>query len=101
MDQANGADELRRLDRAVAEAADAWLNDPRDYQAYRYLVTAVLARREGIQPALSDALASQDEVFDAAADERPARPIADDLHGDPAAVLEHLRGGTNDPPDPS
>lgn len=93
MDEPSGADELRRLDCAVSEAADAWLNDPRDFQAYRYLVVAVLARREGIQPSLSAAAsAGQDEVFDAVADEHPARPIGEGLRGDVSAVLKQLRG---------
>ena len=100
MSETSGRDELRRLDRAVAEAADAWLNNPRDYQAYRYLVVAVLARREGVQPSLSDGVETvQEEVFDAAADGHPARPIGDDLRGEPAAVLDHLRKNEDPPPE--
>ncbi|MDQ3465608.1 MAG: hypothetical protein M3500_13145 [Actinomycetota bacterium] len=38
--------------RAVAEAADAWLNDPRDTGAYERLVVAVERWREYVRPPL-------------------------------------------------
>ena len=38
--------------RAVAEAADAWLNDPRDTGAYERLVVAVQRWREHVRPPL-------------------------------------------------
>jgi len=38
-------DEATRLMRTVAEAAEAWLTDPRDTQTYQRLVAATLARR--------------------------------------------------------
>lgn len=39
-------------DRAVANAADAWLNDPRDHEVYRRLVDAVRRRRDWLAPTL-------------------------------------------------
>ena len=41
-----------RLARQVADAADAWLRDPRDTQVYARLVAAVELWREHVQPAL-------------------------------------------------
>ena len=40
------------LDRRVAEAADAWLADPRDVGVYGRLVAAIEARRVYLQPGL-------------------------------------------------
>lgn len=39
-------------DRAVANAADAWLNDPQDYEAYRRLIEAIRRRRDWLYPTL-------------------------------------------------
>ncbi len=41
-----------RLARRVAEAADAWLTDPRDTQTYQRLVDATLTWRAHSQPML-------------------------------------------------
>jgi hypothetical protein len=41
-----------RLARQVADAADAWLRDPRDTQVYARLVAAVELWRKHVQPAL-------------------------------------------------
>lgn len=42
-----------RLARRVAEAADAWLTDPRDTQTYQRLVDATLTWRAYTQPMLA------------------------------------------------
>ena len=44
--------ETARLARRVAEAADAWLSDPRDTQTYGRLVDATLTWRACAQPML-------------------------------------------------
>lgn len=48
-------------DREVARAADAWLTEPRDTQAYARLVDAVLRRRAFLNPPL---LSERGEVTD-------------------------------------
>jgi len=75
---------LRGLDHDVAEAADAWLNDPRDTVAYARLVAAVLRRRAYLQPTLDDPPGEDDRG------ELPALGVS--LAGDPRAVLAALRG---------
>lgn|SRR5690606_1983629 len=94
---AEGVARIRRaLDHAVAEAADAWLNDPRDHEAYRRLVGAVLTRRANYQPSLDlDAeLPEQPELDDNLADRSPVTVLADALEGDdPKAALDRLRKG--------
>lgn len=76
---------LRGLDHDVAEAADAWLHDPRDTIAYARLVTAVLRRRSYLQPTLDGAPTGDD------GGEPPALGVS--LAGDPRAVLAALRDG--------
>ena len=110
------------LDARVADAAEAWLNDPRDLSAYERLVAAVEHRRRSLDAADSapgghqhpvvgsqgadaphqsavstDATVPADSA-DAAdpehVDSWPAvRAVGADLVGDPIAVLRRLRGG--------
>ena len=90
-----GTQEPWGLDRTVAEAADAWISDPRDHEAYRRLVHAVLARRHAHQSPqeAADLPPPEEESFD----EPPARPIGDDLRGPPQEVVSHLRADAPDP----
>lgn len=44
--------DLEWHDHAVAAAATAWLNEPRDTEAYRRLVEAVIHRRAFLNPPL-------------------------------------------------
>lgn len=69
------------LSRRVADAADAWMRDPRDAQIYGRLVNAVLARRAYLQPRL-----------DLSADEPGAEPteVLDGLAGEPATRLGEI-----------
>jgi len=94
---AEGVEQVRRaLDHAVAEAADAWLNDPRDHEAYRRLVVAVLTRRTNYQPPLDldREPPEQPELDDDLADRSPVAPIGDGIDAtDPQAALRRLRGG--------
>lgn len=94
---AEGVEQVRRaLDHAVAEAADAWLNDPRDHEAYRRLVAAVLTRRANYQPTLTldERSAEQPELDDDLADRSPVAPISETLgSADPHTALRRLRGG--------
>jgi hypothetical protein len=93
---------LVALDRAVAQAADAWLAAPVDWRVYARLVEAVEARRAYLQPQLENppppppvvAPATQpDEVLDDLAEFNPAVPLGDLVAGDPQAVVARLRGG--------
>lgn len=109
-------DVLARLDRRVADAAEAWLTDPRDTGIYTRLVAAVAERRAVLDavprpplravPADEPPPASPDDRADAADAENaeddeqepdeppvPLRPVGADLLGDPRAVLDRLRGG--------
>lgn len=94
---AEGVEQVRRaLDHAVAEAADAWLNDPRDHEAYRRLVAAVLTRRANHQPPLhlGEEPPEQPELDDDLADRAPVALLGETLDvGDPKAALERLRQG--------
>jgi len=63
--------DLEWHDHAVAAAAAAWVNEPRDTEAYRRLIEAVLRRRAFLQPTL-------DEVND----EEPA--LLDEMNPDQA-----------------
>jgi hypothetical protein len=79
------------LDRRVAEAADAWLSDPRDAGVYARLVAAIAERRAYLQPRLDQPAAGDQE-----SDELPGMPAGvrlGDLLGadDPRAVLARLR----------
>jgi hypothetical protein len=69
------------LSRRVADAADAWMRDPRDAQIYGRLVDAVLARRAYLQP-----------VLDLSADEPgPQRSeVLDGLAGEPVTKLGEI-----------
>lgn len=93
---AEDVEQVRRaLDHAVAEAADAWLNDPRDHEAYRRLVAAVLTRRANYQPPLDldEAPPEQPELDDDLADRHPVAPIGGTFDpNDPKAALDRLRG---------
>lgn len=56
--------DLEWHDHAVAAAAAAWLNEPRDTEAYRRLVEAALRRRAFLQPTLDEAGVDDPEVLD-------------------------------------
>jgi len=94
---AEGVEQVRRaLDHAVAEAADAWLTDPRDHEAYRRLVVAVLTRRANYQPPLDldEDPPEQPELGDDLADRHPVQPISGVFDPrDPRGALDRLRGG--------
>lgn len=72
-------------DRAVANAADAWLNDPHDHEIYRRLVDAVRRRRDWLAPTLGFAApnemdpppAGPPELTDALGEERPPVRLGD------------------------
>lgn len=66
--------ELEWHDHAVAAAAAAWLHEPRDTEAYRRLVEAVLRRRAFLQPTLDEVGDDGPEVLDEMnADHAPQR----------------------------
>ncbi|GAB3689982.1 hypothetical protein [Angustibacter aerolatus] len=97
------------LDARVAEAAEAWLTDPRDAGVYARLVAAVEARRAHLHPAEPvDPVDAQDlevpgdddhEDPDAIEPDVPdVEPLATALGGfgdlaDPREVLARLRRG--------
>ncbi len=56
--------DLEWHDHATAAAAAAWMNEPRDTEAYRRLVEAVLRRRAFLQPTLDEAGVDDPEVLD-------------------------------------
>ena len=56
--------DLEWHDHATAAAAAAWMNEPRDTEAYRRLVEAVLRRRAFLQPRLDEAGVDDPEVLD-------------------------------------
>lgn len=72
-------------DRAVANAADAWLNDPHDHEVYRRLVDAVRRRRDWLAPTLGFAAPNEmdppptgpPELTDALGEERPPMRLGD------------------------
>lgn len=74
-------------DRAVANAADAWLNEPRDVHVYQRLVDAIDRRRAWLHPTLgfaapNDPIAprsAQPELTDALAEHSPPVPLAQAL----------------------
>jgi len=109
---------LRDLDHRVAEAAEAWLADPRDAAVYARLVAAVVERRavldaegrvaggpepvaegqvpDGEVPDGGDAPSGQDDQDDQDEDGEPLvplLPLGADLVGDPRTVLDRLRRG--------
>lgn len=79
-----------RLDHDVAEAADAWINDPRDTQAYSRLVQAVLTRRRYVHPTLDDPAIATTPPDDTPLTGQP-EPVGDSLRTDPRAALARLR----------
>jgi hypothetical protein len=92
---------LYALNNRVAEAADAWLNDPRDRRIYSYLVDAIVARRAHVTPQLADhpenatlaeMAAPPGEDLDELGDLAAVAPLSDLVGGDPKAVLQRLRG---------
>lgn len=95
---------LATLDRHVAQAADAWLTDPRDAGVYARLVRAIEARRRYLHPTLdeqtSDGTTAVDEgdplaePDDRASDDGAVKPVGAGLTGDPAVVLGRLRGAS-------
>ncbi|WP_148043242.1 hypothetical protein [Flexivirga caeni] len=75
-------------DSTVANAATAWLRDPRDYVAYQHLVAAVDARNAFLNPQLDFAHGPAPEPTS-----DPQR-IGDAFPGDPGELLARLRGGS-------
>lgn len=90
---------LALLDRHVAQAADAWLADPRDAGVYGRLVTAIEARRQYLHPTLDEAapeppLDDNETTADADQMNVQVRSVGTNLSGSPQAVLERLRRDT-------
>ena len=87
------ADVLARLDRRVADAAEAWLTDPRDTGVYTRLVAAVAERRavlDAVRPPLH--AVGTDDADDADdADGADYIPVAPDPG--------HAEGSQDDPDD--
>lgn len=85
-------------DRAVANAADAWFNDPHDYEAYRRLVDSIRRRRHWLAPTLGFAAPNEmdppppgpPELTDALGEDRPPVSLADSL-------TEQTPGGSDSP----
>jgi hypothetical protein len=88
------------LDARVADAAEAWLADPRDAGVYARLVAAIGERRRH----LDAAAAATPEPTEHPADDEPdagleesaaasIRPVGEALVGDPRVALERLRRG--------
>ena len=91
----------RPLVEAVAEAADAWLRDPRDVNVYAHLVAAVETLRayragrpyhQAAAPAGEGASPQGEELLDALADVAPTARVGDLIQGAPQEVLARLRG---------
>src|SRR4051794_24725333 len=68
------------LDARVAEAAEAWLTDPRDAGVYGRLVTAVQARRRSLTPPAA-VPAGPDGAADVRPDATPAQGSDEDVDG--------------------
>ena len=75
----------------VAEAADAWLAEPRDATAYTRFVDAVLAYRAYRHPQLQENDPGTAEILDELAERAPPTAVAALLQGDPEQVLGELR----------
>lgn len=81
-------------DRAVANAADAWFNDPHDYEAYRRLVEALRRRRDWLAPTLGFAApnemdtppAGPPELTDALGEDHPPVRLGEVLRELPDAA---------------
>lgn len=100
-----GADDGQEVARTVANAAAAWLNDPRDHEAYRRLVAATLRWRDYTQPMLEGTetagrrdlalLREQpDDAVPVATGRQPSAvgDVLGDIAADPRAVLAKLAG---------
>ena len=68
-------------DHTVAAAANAWLNEPRDTEAYRRLIEAVLRRRAFLEPTLDEVPEDpcRDEVLDEIGADRAPQRLRDNL----------------------
>jgi hypothetical protein len=88
----------------VAEAADAWMSDPRDVMAYERLVTTVVQFRTYRHPQLDVTAGADsavrgesldgdlDEILDELADRSPPAPVGTLLKGgDAQQILGELR----------
>lgn len=93
---------IAALDRRVAEAAEAWLADPRDTGVYTRLVQAIEARRAYLQPQLELEEPSRDDLVPEALQESEVlddlstgtvQPVGAMLRGDVRMVLAGLRDG--------
>jgi hypothetical protein len=86
-------------DRAVANAADAWLNDPQDYEVYRRLVEAIRLRRDWLAPTLGFAApnemdapsSAQPELTDSLGEDRPPVRLGDSIAEQEAMGLRPAR----------
>ncbi len=81
-------------DRAVANAAEAWLHEPRATVAYTRLVDAVLRRRAWLRSALDDtpaapmSLRQRPEALDEVGADLSTVRFGDDLPRDPRALVD-------------
>ncbi len=71
--------DLEWHDHQVAAAAAAWLHEPRDTEAYRRTVNAVLRRQAFLQPTLTEPRTEDPEVLDELHAERPPQRLSSAL----------------------
>ena len=88
------ARDLEWHDHQVAAAAAAWLHEPRDTEAYRRMVNAVLRRQAFLQPTLTEPRAEDPEVLDELHAERPPQRLSSALDD----VLTRLRATSDTGP---
>lgn len=79
--------DLEWHDHQVAAAAAAWLHEPRDTEAYRRMVNALLRRQAFLQPTLTEPRTEDPEVLDELHAERPPQRLSGALDD----VLTRLR----------
>lgn len=116
-EDANGdTAQIHALDRAVANAATAWLTEPRDTLAYTHLVQAVERRRAFLSPPLPgttpahhhnaspqepppvpvgpNGAASNTETTDVVGSDRAPVRVGDVFSDDPQVTMNRLRHST-------
>ncbi len=71
--------DLEWHDHQVAAAAAAWLHEPRDTEAYRRMVNAVLRRQAFLQPTLTEPRTEDPEVLDQLHADRPPQRLSSAL----------------------
>jgi hypothetical protein len=87
--------DLEWHDHATAAAAAAWMNEPRDTEAYRRMVEAVLRRRAFLQPRLDEAGVDDPEVLDELGLDQGPQQLGNAL--DDVMALIRTRSGTVEP----